>query len=268
MAKRKKLNKRVVVFLVIFALIAFGGVLTFIFKNLPKDPQFYAELARNAMEEGDYSKAEKALAEAIDASHDPNYYYEMAVLQIEIIKNKPNLPAVERATRQGNCVQMLRTALRRDPKYLKAQQMLTDIHWDHAVLFKRWQQYVEEADKLIELAPTDHETYYRRAAAKAKMAEAVPGAYSEQAIADFQKAIELKGDEPRYWLGLVSVYGQLQRHEDAEAVFMKALGANPDEPELMVKYAAFLQARNRRDEALKHKAGEPHLPDRITWTRR
>ena len=43
------------------------------------------------------------------------------------------------------------------------------------------------------------------------MAESLPGRYTDSAIADFRKAIELKKDNPDYWLKLIDFYNGLDR---------------------------------------------------------
>ena len=71
MARRKKLNKRVVILLAVLAfVIVVGGVLWFI-RRLPKDPVALDGRAQAAYEQGNYSAAAVAWQQAIGAAKDP-----------------------------------------------------------------------------------------------------------------------------------------------------------------------------------------------------
>ncbi len=255
MAKRKKLNKRAVVLLIILGLIAVGGGIGVFLSRLPKDPRFYAERARGAMERGQYGDAERDYLTAINASEasDPLYHYEMALLQMEIINNKPNLAEAERIDRYRKADALLRTALLRDPEYLVARKALTDFHWDLVVAGGGpGQTFIKEADALLELSPEDHETYYRRALAKARLTGAFPGQYTDPAIEDFEQAIKINSGEMEYWLGLARFHQAAGRYEEAEKTYQRSIQANPDSPELLVNYANYLHIRKRPEEAMEH----------------
>jgi len=257
MAKRKKLNKRVVVFLVIFGVILVGGGGIVLFSRvLPKDPNVYLERARKAKEAGNLVDAETAYNTAIEASEekDPLLYFELAKLQLEMAE-KPDIAESQRRLKLSQAVGALRTTLRRDPNYIDAQKLLTELLWKYSG--GRWEDYIGEADRLIKLMadlklPPDDGTYFRRGIAKARMASAVPGRYTDPAIADLKKAIELKSDDPQYRLFLISFYIELNRPEDAENEFKKAIEAIPDSADLHVSYARFLMRNDRQEEALQH----------------
>lgn len=259
MAKRKKLNKRVVVFLSIFSVVLVTLVVAFVIGKLPKDPQLYyergkAERARAQtlppeLQREAYEKAAKNLAVAIEQSgeSDVTYLYEMVQLQLDVLKLR--LPEAEQMDRLRMVFNLLRTAMRRDPQFVDGQQLLTDLTWEMTVQSRRWEDFITECDRLIELDPDNHQAYMRRGLAKGQMARSLPATYTEAAIEDLRRAVELKSDEAQYWLSLIGFYQTLGRSEDAEQEYARALEVNPDEPRLRVAYSNFLQARDRSDEA-------------------
>ena len=251
MAKRKKLNKRVVIFLVIFGFVFAAFGIAMIIANLPKDPLIYAKRAREAEKRGEYSDAERNYGIAITASDskDPLYFYEMAQLQVEILK-QPNITQSEMIARHRKTIGLLRAAMRRDPKYVDAQRMLEDIYWAQGMAYRQWQNYIVEADTLIKLVPDDHQTYMRRGVAKSQLAEAIPGAYTDPAIEDFRKAIELKKDKSDYWMQLIRFYRRIEKPDLAENIFKEAIETNPDDTSLLVQYAIFLHMGGKREKAV------------------
>ena len=170
MARKKKLNKRVVVFLVVGVVVIMVGGITLIIPRLPQDADALAERARQATAAKDYGAAEGAWSKAIAASNLPEHYCEAAKLQVEIA-NLPETPEAERIQRVRRALSMLQTALRRDPNHVEALRMLLDAYGPDA-----GEAFLREADRLLALVPDDHEIYFRRALAKANLAEALPGA--------------------------------------------------------------------------------------------
>ncbi|MDY6914242.1 MAG: tetratricopeptide repeat protein [Planctomycetota bacterium] len=250
MARRKKLNKRVVILLAVLAfVIAVGGVLFFI-KRLPKDPVALDRRAQAAYEQGNYGAAATAWKQAIGAAKDPTaYYYKLGKLQLEWSTKPGSMTNTERSEKYTLGVNMLRIALRRDPGFVDAQRMLTEVYWSRAAAAGRWREFVDEADNLLRLMPKDDQTYYRRAIAKAQLSESLPHQYTKPAIADFRKATELDRNEARYWLGLVRFLQKNEQTDEVRKVFAEAITANPNSAELRVAYAHFLRQRQMNAEA-------------------
>jgi len=247
MAKRKKLNKRVVMLLAVIGLIVVAGGVALVLYKSPKDPKVYARRGDEAFEKRDFRAAERAYLTAIGNSKDPVYYYKMAQLQLEWAEDQ-NLSITERNDRIGIAINTLQKALRSDHKFVDAQQLLCEIHW-------KWlgggKSYIDEAGKLLALAGDDHEIYFRRALANARMAMVIPEKFTEDALADFQKAIELKNDEVSYWLGMAQFLQQIKRPKELQTVLADAITINPDHAVLRVAYAQHLHRQGQTDEALK-----------------
>jgi len=244
MARRRKLNKRVVVFLIIVGVVMVVGGMGLVLKMLPADAALLADRARKLTAEGEYEKAELDWRKAIGASkNDPTYCYELAKLLIEMA-DQEGVPESKRRERRAQARGLLQMAMRGAPDFVEAQRLLTDMSVGQTFLF--------ESETLLQLVPDDHETYFNRAQIQSLLARDVPGIYTDKAIADYQKAIELKRDEPSYWMGLANFYRRLGREEATTKTFEEGIESNPDSPELRVAYADYLFRRDMKDEALTH----------------
>ncbi len=255
MAKRKKLNKRVVILLVIAGLVVCLGGLMMFFRALPKDPEALASKAQGAVAKGDFRAADRFYAFAASAAKvKPPYYIERSKLirtWISLPTERTGLSESERIDYFNLSIDLIRQAVIEDPNYLEAQELLCEVYWERARQYRRWTDYIDEADKLLELAPDDHQTYNRRGIAKSVMAKTVGGERVEQAIADFRKAISLKKDEFKYWRDLASFYSLLDRKEQAYEVLDEALVENPNMAVARVYYASSLKADGLKEEAKK-----------------
>jgi tetratricopeptide (TPR) repeat protein len=268
MAKRKKLNKRVAILLgvigaVVVALVlamairmsGSGGLLNRLF---PKDPVVLLKKAQDAAEAKDYTNADLAFSDAINAARNvdtgklPEYYYQYAKFNYDWAMAGTGLTMTQRQERHHRSIQSLQKALGREPTFLKARQFLTDIYWNYSVSQKKgWNEFIKEVDELIKLKGDDHQAYFRRALAKANLASPeTPGQLDKEAIEDFQKAISLKKDEPSYWLAMIGfLRSQEGRDAEVEQDYQKAVEAMPSDAKLLIAYAGYLQGKNRLDDA-------------------
>jgi len=254
MAKRKKLNRRVVIFLSVLGGIFVIGIVAVIIARLPKDPTVLAAKAEEALKNEDWREAVRNYgmagksAEELGDPRAAEYYFEAAKTYLDWAANDPHLTQAGRSDRAGRGYAALQTALRVDPDYVEAQEYLCDLLWPRAVRFGDWRRYADAADKLLELKPDDHQTYFRRARARAELAGTIGGEWVGKALADYRKAIELKPDETDYWRTMIGFVVENKRRTDAEEVFEEALAANPDSAEIRVLHAAYLRTINE-DEA-------------------
>lgn len=236
--RKKKLNKRVVVFVSIFAAVVLAAGIAFIWGKMPVDAEALAQRARQANEAENYRMAEVLWFRAIAADPLPDYSCEAAELQIKLAE-LPETTAAERSERLRRVHQMLETAIHADPSHVRAQRMLTEFYGPRA-----GETYLREAERLLALVPDDHETYYKCALTRAALASSLPGEYTEPAIQDFRKAIEIAPDEASYWEGLAVFYQKLQRYDEARDTYEKAIAALPDDPQIRVSYATYLRVRD------------------------
>ena len=246
MAKQKKVNKRVVVLLVLMGMVVMAVVAGKLVKKIfPPNPDALAALARKATEDQRYGKAELLWRKAIKANPRQEFRYEFAELQVTILKEVANLPKTEVRERMKVARDQLQVALRQDPNFEKARISLAEMMW----ISRNWTDYIKQADKLLEIVPDDHEVYNRRGHAKSRLAETTPLRYKQAAIDDFRKAIELNPGESDYWLALIGFYHRMGDSEQVEQLLIEALDKISDSVTLHVAYASVLHKAGRDEEA-------------------
>ncbi|MCK4601707.1 MAG: hypothetical protein KAU28_04535, partial [Phycisphaerae bacterium] len=258
MARRKKLNKRVVILLIAFGMIlAVAGVIQYL-RKLPKDPDKYAKMGDAYFQQNRYAEADGAYAVAISEAKTlkdkSEYCYKRSRVQLRW-SQVPGMTNTERTARRSRYYDFLERALRLDSSNVEAQESLCDYYWSRVERWGRLTEdvgrYIEEADKLLKLKPDDAETFYRRGVANAKMAGTAGGPYVQNAIDDCYRAIELKKDESRYWRAYIQVLQNLKwPDEDVEKAHEESIAENPDSAELLSFYALYLWNKGSRDEAL------------------
>jgi len=268
--KRRRLNKRVAIVLgCIGALVIALGVTTALTGNwlnrlFPKDPFALMEQGHKFVKEGDRQKADEAFKSAVAAglsAKSPkmaSFYTEISKFNYDWAMDGNGLTETQRRDRFGQSIALARKALLMDAKYVAAQQFLCDVYWNLNVHSgsrqgQDWNAFIKEADALIKLQGDDAETYFRRGSAKGELIDPTyPGELAKEARNDFEKAIEIKPKEPRYWLGLIGHLDRLRGNEvQIEKAFQDAVEANPDDAGLLVNYAGFLRRQKRSEDALK-----------------
>ncbi len=255
MAKRKKLNKRVVVLLSVMGGILAVGVLAAVIARLPKDPTALAAKAELEMQAGNYREAVKyygdAAGEAEKAGHElaSKYYYDLARTSVDWAFKDPELTRSEMIEQYGRGRGALEVALRLDPKYTEAQQYLCELLWSEANQAGRWRPYIEQADKLLKLVPDDHVTYFRRGRAKMELADTMGGEWIDSVLEDLREAIKLKGDVVDYWRAMIGFLLRSDKRDEAEAIFAEAIATIPDSADMRIAHARYLRAIGKPEAA-------------------
>jgi len=203
MAKKKRLNKRVVALLIALGVVAVAAGGWLYVRNLPRDAVASARIGDGARQrgvellekagsegEGDYAQVLEAFREAEDAykeaiqadKENPEYPFKLAVLRRDW-QRVPSPPLTQQDQRvlYGGTLDALSAALQRDANYLPAQEMICEIRWRQAVgleLARRgdprrsrdttWGDLVPVLDKLISL----YEAQRPEARQTAKLAQA------------------------------------------------------------------------------------------------
>jgi len=281
MAKRKKLNKRVAILLgvmggVLIALVLTVGIRSNLWDRFfPKDPELFLKRAEAALKEKRHVESDRAFKDAIGAgihSDSPRlkeYYLAYAKMCHKWFQSGTGLTRTQRNERFGMAIGQCRKALRRDPAYVEARQYLCELYWEIAqvnsmgdnetAIAQSWTDYINEVDKLLKLTPKDHRAHYRRGVAKGALSQNIEGQIAEAALADMNEAIQLKEDEPSYWLGMIRFLRRLKTREaQVDETYQRAIEANPDDATALISYANYLRqnsdlegARQRLAEAVR-----------------
>ncbi len=257
MAKRKKLNTRVVVLLAVFGVLIVAFAAAAVIRYMPKDPVAFYERGMEAFDRGEYRQGARDLGEAIhhagrQDAEKPEYYYHLARLQWEWAEEDPELTRAEQRQFRGEAHSHLETALRVDSAYMPARRFICDIYWYQALgrgPGEHWDRFIRQISRLIEVEPSNDYALYQRGVAKSYQA-AVRGEYREEAMRDFRKAIELNPEEADYWLGALNLLTERGDMVEAENIFSEALEATPDSAQLRLAYAEFLSEQGRPEEAM------------------
>lgn len=260
MAKRKRLNLRLLLVLaavvgILLMVGAYGAYRMGLHRKIIRiNPIEAARKAEAAREKGDYKAAEKQLQRAIIAAPTPkdkaDYYYQFARLQLDwLAARSAEMSDSERAGHSSRALLALQQGIVQDPTHLEAQRLLTEFMWA-AGTHGNWLAFIKEADALLVLTPDDDKTTFTRALAWAELARAVPGTNSDNAIRDFRRAIELKGDEAGYHREYARFLQQEGRIDDAVRAYEDAIGQIPNDGDLRVRYAGLLLDQNRSSDAM------------------
>ena len=248
MAKRKKLNKRVVMLLVAFGVVVAAGVVVLGLRMLPKNPEASAragdklfEEGKAALEKGDFKlavqrfeSAGKKYQEAINGDKvNPDYPYKMAELQWQW-SVVPSISEAMRGAHAKVAYDRVAEALSREPEHVPSLRLNCEISWRREGADK----FIQEASRLLSRADDDCETYHRRALAKISL---IPGnsRYIDDAYADLRKAIQLKPDNPEYWRSLLVLFARYMP-DKLEETYKQAIESNPNTPSLRVDYGEYL----------------------------
>ncbi|MHC4982484.1 MAG: tetratricopeptide repeat protein [Planctomycetota bacterium] len=253
MAKRKRLNKRVVILLAAFGLLLVCAVIVWGLSRLPKDPVASAragdkafEAGKEALDKGDertarakFEQAIKHYAAAVAADkRETDYPYTLANVHWHMLRIA-DLSTREKSDHLRKANSNLDVALQRQPDHIPSMKLVCDIRWagrKHAPL-----RYINAADALLK-REDDHLNFFRRALAKTDMIASKPERYKAEAYADFGKAVDLDPHNILYWHFLLDFLEEHMR-EKFEDVCEEGIEKNPDVAALRVVYARYFLRR-------------------------
>lgn len=260
MAKRKKINPRVLLVLCVLGVILVGAIVAFAIRSLPKDPtaDIQTAEAEAAKTNPDWEIVFRNLGRARANTKDPkasaNLWFREAELRFERVQKEPNLSRLQLDEQQQKGWGALMQAVRQDNQHLKARMMLSQLYGAIARAnpdsSKAWQNFIGELDGILSVDPKDSETYFRRAVAYAQLALTDPQ-YQNKAIEDFRKAVELDKTNAEYQDFLARFLVSIGQMSEAEQVLKEAIQSNPNKALIRVSYARFLRQQKRMEEAEK-----------------
>ena len=255
MAKRKRLNRRVVLLIAAMTGVVALAVVGALLQSPAVDPVLATRQGDEAFERGDYGTAAKAFATAIQnlsGGDAADATFKLARTYLNWGQD-PELTKSVRGEYVEQGLKSLQTALVLDPKHVGARRLTCEISFARARRDGRlWNVYIQHATELLAIATDDAETYYQRAFAHGFLGRTLGPEYITRALADFRKATELQPDEPRYWIGLCGFLRNpmVDQLPEAEKAYLEGIDANSDSADLRVQYAGYLREAGRKDEAL------------------
>jgi len=224
MARRKRLNKRlVIIILVVVGVLITGvgaGLWRFRDRIFPKDPVAHARRGLQAFEQGDYKRAERNFHIAIHASKSENakYLYDLGRVYREWANKDDSLSQAERRGYYAKGREWLRKATQVNREYVEPRRILCDMFWGYGMGSGQWNQFVTEATELLKLVPDDHELYYKRAFARDRMVRRTRDTQTLQlALGDYRKAIDLAKESIDYWVRWIALLEWTEAFQDPDA---------------------------------------------------
>ncbi len=268
MARKKRINK--IALLIVGALVVLVGLgMGWHFRQPIKD-YFFPKDAKAIEERGDASYEADEYQEAMGRFRRAAYWYKkldkpasrdraefkQARAQLYVALKAPDLEDTVRTEHYQMAIAMLGNLLRRSPTFADPQRLLCDIAWWDALAGRKpgtgpWAKCVQQCTKLLDIEAKDHQSYFRRGYANARLARFLKGKYFVAAETDMRKAIDLKSDMPDYWMELARFLQARKMPNKAEEAFRDAMAANPDSGQLAVMYSVFLRREDRSDDALR-----------------
>ncbi|MCD4824684.1 MAG: tetratricopeptide repeat protein [Phycisphaerae bacterium] len=261
MAKRKKLNRRVLLLVVVFTIVVGAGGYSVWLLNLPKSPEFYKKQWKDALAKKpkDYQKAINAISKAIKAGGDRpdvELYYTLAEVCFDRSSNDQSLSRSERSHYYRMARSALDDSLVKKEDFHKARKRLAEDDWGRAIYiktnYKLWRDFIDSLDIILsDKSQQLPKLYYRRGVAKSFLAANDPLMYADAALADLNEAVKLDKTNVRYWDSLAKYQERLKKLKEAEKTYKQAIKANPTKAEIQVFYSRFLRRNKREKEAFK-----------------
>jgi len=221
-----------------------------------------AKRGLEAFESRRFDEAIENLQAAIKASGGKiaKYHFELGRVRVMRLQGDRTMPVERRQATVREGIASFRKAIALDRSYVDPQRFLFELFWTLAIRRARtgaaadFSGFIIEADSLLKLVPNEHAVWFRRGMAKANVARRTRSdADVKSALADFDKAIELKGDELRYWTAKADVlktFGGDRSGKKIADLFDKAIKANPKVAGLRIAYAQHLLNSGRRDDGV------------------
>jgi tetratricopeptide (TPR) repeat protein len=270
MAKRTRLNMRVVILVVALLVIIGGGGLFVYIKQLPQNPDVHAKQAEAELkkETPDWEKAKTEYRKAISASKgDQRSQYVLAFADLlwRQASEDTSLSTVRQHELRNAAIGELKKDQRINSTFLETGHRLTSIMLkpvlDAARYAARQQQagqavsaftflkdYIDIIDPVIEQDPQNPVLYQRRAQVYTELAKLRPKEFTEAALADWRQAIKLDPHNIELWRDLAQTMVDLEQAEDLEAVVNQAIEMNPDESEVYLIKANVLERQGAEDQ--------------------
>ena len=260
MAKRRKIDSRVVLLLVLLGVVLLVGIGGMSIWMMPRDPSIPAAKAETSWHSGDYRDARSEYLKAIDYAQrkkdkrQAEYMFSFAQMLDEWNAKDPGLTQTDRDENSRRSRGALEAALRVEPDSVEIQRYLAQTWWDLAASTRNsdvFTMYAQAADRLLELQPDDAETLYRRSVAKSRQAISMGDEAVNAVLADMKRATELSPKTLEYRRGMASILALAGRPKEAEDVYKEAIESNPQTIEFRLFYADdMLWPGGRRQEAV------------------
>lgn len=250
MAKRQRLNKRLVIVLAGLAVLAGLFVCGWAVMRQSRTPEFYAQRAAEAMEKNDYAGAVRAYSDAVKYSQTNQQRVKYLLDEAETINAwRANDPALLQNQTQWlelfrasyDCYQKAHVV---DHNDLTVLRKLADAQLERCRLFSNpdWIGYVETMEQIRALDANDTDALFRLAQAKAELSKS-NSKYIDEAEKEFVQVVQAVPTNEEYWSALARFRNDHQHAPEAEQTLADAVARNPGSIRLRLEQANLLRSR-------------------------
>lgn len=207
---------------------------------------YWGELAyAQALHTNDSSKAERFMKEAIDKRSNSDVYH-AALAQIylnqAVEKSKTTKPDVQAVSAlMAKAVNEAKVSTDLSPQSVGLWENLATMYENASALVPEARDWaIKTLEQAVVLEPTNPTHYWRLGNSYAAQAK------WEDAVKNYQKAIDLKVDFYGAYVGLANALEQTQKNDQAIALYEKLINNKQSNPEILYNYGRLLYNRNTR----------------------
>ncbi len=250
---KQKLNKRVVIILIVAGVVLLGGLAGGFYYLRNKDPQGFENKGDAALKAGRYKEARDNFGLAhrysdkgTDAQN--RRYYKYIKTLLAWAENDPDLTQNERWAKIREARSKLHQLLTDEPDNDDARMKLLELIWPgEGKTIAAYTRFAEQARHLLRRKPDSPKIQYQYAYTRSREAGLNPK-LDKEAMDELEKAEKLNPDDPAVLQALAEHHERMARAEDnmqrllqAEKIYQRALEELPDNAEIRLAYGQFLR---------------------------
>jgi tetratricopeptide (TPR) repeat protein len=259
MAKRK-LNRRLVVILVVVGVAAITAMAIGYWVLTNKDPADFEATGDEALARGDLVAAQENYGLAIRYTDEDDKVspeglrrrYKYADASLRMANEMPELTLSARDEhRRKHGIGQLMSIIVADPTHQQARKRLLEALWpDKPYRGVDLNTYYKEAPQVLQEDPNLPKIQHRFAQACAYKAIRTPDKYDKQAVEAFNKALKLSPENYEVWSDAARHESNMGRYANALRLYRQALEKLPESAGLHVEYAKLLQSLAQSDQRI------------------
>jgi len=249
MARKRKLNKRVILVLSILGgLVLVAGGAAVMVKYLPQDALPELQAAEAAVARGDLTEAEKRYTKALGMINDLDQKADtcLKLAQVQWSMREREEFAAQARQKASRAYANVQAALTYNRNLLPARTLLVDMAYESG----QWPQFVKEASELLKTEPDNHDLHFRLVTVRAGLVSKDETTQVHDIIRQFQE-LTRKANQPDYYTTFAAFLDKVQKYGDPSDVYAVGIQQNPRSGQLAVNYGLYLRNKNQAQALLR-----------------
>jgi len=249
MARKRKLNKRVILLLSILGGVSVAAVAVIAVVNwLPKDATPFILSADAAAEKGDLDsllRAERGYGEAIrridkDTVLKADTYYKLAQVRWAIVGRDEYV--AQRNQKVQGALQAAQTAISLNRDRVDAHKLLAMILLEMGA----GAPFVKEAETVLQSEPDNHELRFQMISVRAALTNPAEVGQVKDIVQQFKDLIEMS-PQPEHFIALAGFLERVQGFGDPGDVLKDGIARNPQSGHLAIAYGGYLLQKGQTE---------------------